>query len=205
MKRALMSIFVLLGFGLLANSANATIVYNDGGVHEINTDLFQAVEIYDGPLNQPTTVKLLLGGEIRDIDVYEHGLFYMTGGRINGTFALHNFGQAEISGGIVNEDPFYVTNNSRLTITGGQVSEPLRMFESCEVYVHGTDFKIDGVPVPYGPVAVTTGRLTGTLLYGQIQLPFFIQDNSKLVLVPEPATILLLSLGILTLLKKRRP
>jgi len=47
--------------------------------------------------------------------------------------------------------------------------------------------------------------LTGTLLSGDpINNQFRIGNNAKIVLVPEPATIVLLGLGGLALLRRRR-
>jgi len=43
-----------------------------------------------------------------------------------------------------------------------------------QVFIYSSDFQIDGVPVPYGPISVSTGLLEGTLetvSYTHLTLP----------------------------------
>ena len=80
--------------------------------------------------------------------------------------------------------------------------------------VYGSDFAVDGTPVGYIELSSIFGgsgsepyrRLTGNLLNGgQINNPFKISNYSaKIVLVPEPTTVLLLGLGGMGLLRRRR-
>jgi len=80
------------------------------------------------------------------------------------------------------------------------------------VKIFGTDFAIDGQPVVFGELTSIYGgstldepwrNLTGTLLSGEfLDTDFRIGNDAKIILIPEPATILLLGLGGLFL--KRR-
>ena len=121
-----MYIIVLCGFCVSAGPARAAIVYDDGAVHEISTAVYR-IEIYDSLAGDPTVVKLLAGAGVWDVDVYNNSRFLMFDGTLGGTLALHDHSQAVISGGVVDEDPFYLTDSSRLTITGGYVDEALRI------------------------------------------------------------------------------
>jgi hypothetical protein len=200
MKRRVMCIFVLLGFGFPANPANAILIYNDGLTHEVSTTVYEDIHIYDSPLGEPTLVKLLTGGDTVDIDVFQNSRFQMTGGVISdGTLSLHDYSRAEVSGGSIDDDPLWIGDFSRLTITGGDFTQLLRVLGNSQVFIHGSNFQIDGMPVGYGPVTVPVGMLTGTLLNGQIRSLFTIRDSATVILIPEPATLLLFGLGGLIL------
>ena len=82
--------------------------------------------------------------------------------------------------------------------------------ESCELFVHGTNFTINGSPVEYGTYINLNGQnytdyyLTGTLLSGEaISNHIYLYDDTSLVLIPEPATLFLLGLGAVMLRKAR--
>ncbi len=74
--------------------------------------------------------------------------------------------------------------------------------------IWGTDFRINNTPVEYGTytyMEYLTGNLTGTLLNGDpIDVQFQLDMYEPLVLmVPEPATLLLLGLGVVMLRRIR--
>ena len=202
MRTMSICITVVLGFALAANPAGAAILFDDGLTHEISTRVGH-IEIYDSLSGEPTVVELVARGYISDVDVYQNSRFFMSAGILGGSLALHDYSSAEISGGIVDEDPFYLTDFSQLTITGGYVEEALRIHEDSQVFIHGSNFQVDGLPVDYGPLAATTGYLRGDLLDGQIGCGLSINDTAAITLVPEPATLALLSLGSLGLLRHR--
>jgi len=203
MKRIVCGIIIVSA--LLAGQAGAVIMYNDGLVHEISTVVYQDIAVYDSPSGQPTVVRLVAGASTDDITVFQNSIFEMTGGEIeDGTLILWGHSQGEISGGRISDDAMRFFGSSRLTITGGDIGPGFRTYEDAEVFIYGSNFQIDGVPVGYGRILVPMGNLTGDLLAGQIQCSFDTFDRSSVTLVPEPATILLLGLGGLPLLRRRR-
>ena len=74
----------------------------------------------------------------------------------------------------------------------------------------GADFAINGTPVAYGEYDTMGadwihGTLTGTLADGVGKnQDFYIYDDSKIVLIPEPATLMLIAIGVPFLLKRSR-
>jgi hypothetical protein len=96
-------------------------------------------------------------------------------------------------------------DSGHLTICGGSWVW-LEAENNSYVTIEGSNFAIDGIPVDSGEITSTGGefrRLTGTLANGDIiNNQFRVNDSSKLFLVPEPATLLLLGLGAVMLRKR---
>lgn len=201
-----MKIFVVLAGAVLfaAGPAPAVLVYDDGAAHEIAANVGD-IAIYDAPGGAATTVTMVAGGRVREADVFGHSVFVALDGVFGSGLYLHDYSRGEVSGGIVGEDPFVVNDYSRLTITGGAFGEALLCYDNSQVVIYGSDFKIDDVPVDYGAVTAASGVLTGELLAGgQIDSRLSINGAASVVLVPEPATLVLLCVGGAGLLRRRR-
>lgn len=99
------------------------------------------------------------------------------------------------------------------SVYGGSFAETfgdpdLDLHDSSKVSIFGSGFTIDGNGVAYGDITThfgtLTGKLRGTSLQGQpIDYDFSLPNGCVLTLVPEPATISLLALGGLAMLKRR--
>ena len=119
------------------------------------------------------------------------------GGTINGDFRAFGHSQATVFGGAFGQT-FYIGNSSSMLV------------DTSIMEFVGTDFAINGTPVGYGEftnggTGEIHGTLTGTLANGDlIDNGFWIYDNSKLVLTPEPASLVLLSLGGLAMIGRGR-
>ena len=205
MKKTVVCIVVLLGFGFAAGSADAVIVFNDGGTHEISTTVYEDIGVYDGPSGKPTLVRLVAGAETHDVDVFQNSRFEMAAGEIeDGTLSLYDHGQAELSGGRISDDAMHINDFSRLIITGGDIGPGFWCSGNSEVFIYGSGFQIDGVPVGYGPVTRPVGFLSGDLLYGRISALYAISDSATVTLVPEPASAVVLGLGGVALILRRK-
>jgi hypothetical protein len=188
-KGLLISLFLVV---LCANTSLAgsvkSIKYDDGQVHVIDYCLnsYPAYDAYvcikDGLT--PTTVNFVDGAEAVRVEAYENSIFNMYGGIITGHYSL-----LKIVEGL---------GNSQSNIFGG-VMEGVESWDNSHITIHGTGFNY-----PYGPLTDKSGTLTGTLHNGQaINCYFHTYDNGSIVLVPEPATIVLLGIGGFFLKRKR--
>ncbi|MGA1979347.1 MAG: PEP-CTERM sorting domain-containing protein [Sedimentisphaerales bacterium] len=123
-------------------------------------------------------------------------------------------GQVNISGGsICNPGWLEVYGTCRTYLSGGSIYSDLNLNSDGILTIYGSDFAVNSQPVGYGELTSLLGgwynmepcrRLTGMLASGhQIDNDFYIGENAKIVLVPEPATLLLLGLGAVMIRRKR--
>jgi hypothetical protein len=143
----------------------------------------------------------------------------ISGGTINGFFFACDSSYVNISGGVIdcNIVTFYP---SQVDILGGTVGGDLMLFDQSMIKIFGYDFTVDDQPVGYGELTSITGgnpwvgepmeptrHLAGSLLNGGfIDSDFRIGHDARIVLIPEPASALILGLGSLffTLRRRRR-
>ena len=93
----------------------------------------------------------------------------------------NNFSTLNVSGGTFGS--FWAHDSSTVTVCGGS--------HHSVVTISGTGFNY-----PYGEIPDTSGTLTGVLANGDpINASFEIYDNASIVLVPEQAALVLLSIG----------
>ena len=128
------------------------------------------------------------------------------GGYVNGDLIAVNTSSVMISGGTVKGD-LDARHRTHVTINGGRIKGKIYAEDRSTITIEGFDFAINGESVNYGQYFATdftSGRLTGTLAKGNLlNNNFYIYDDSKIVLIPEPSIILLFTFGSL-LLRKRK-
>ena len=153
----------------------------------------------------------------------------ISGGSIGGLLEAFGNSQMSISGGSINWLEAYsdsrvsisggslsvlgALSRSKVTVSGGSIINELFADYEGILTIHGSDFAVDGTPVGYTELTSILGgscynepyrHLTGTLFSGEsIANDFGIGKNGKIVLIPEPATLLLLGLGAVMVRRKR--
>jgi hypothetical protein len=139
----------------------------------------------------------------------------ISGGTVYVSVNAYNNGQITISGGSLGINGFHAYGNGRIDWSGGTLvgNGDIQLDGFAVLALDGSNFAIDGVPFVSGEITSILGgdysndpfrRLTGTLAKGDIiNNQFRIGNDAKIVLVPEPATLLLLGFGAVLLRKKR--
>ncbi len=249
-------ILVFLSLFLFAQAGYSQIVWDDGLVHNIDTEVFnEPVHVYNSISSQPTIVNVFnlpepepghlipLPSEFASgLWLYDNSQVNITGGIVRGLYCNDSsnvslspkmgsgmgtgvaFGNIEMYGNshLNMSDGFFLEDiiaygNSLIEISGGLTDggyshyldgsfipgTTLRVNDNSQIIIEGIDFEIDGIAIGYGPIDFSNGELKGTLANGEgIHVNFLITDNASIVLIPEPATILLFGIGGL-LLRRR--
>jgi hypothetical protein len=140
-----------------------------------------------------------------DISTYHNSKSYIESGTIGRSCYTYDNSQLIISGGTINEN-LRVFDSSLVDFSGGLVGGDLIAAYSSVLTIYGSDFAINGISVGYGEYFASdysNGHLTGTLVWGDaLDNDFVIQDTASIVLIPEPATVLLLGLGVVMMRRK---
>jgi len=190
MKKARMTIWVMIVLAVscicLTQNADA-MIYDVPGEYIIDFAIFEDVTV-----TNPGTHVILIDG-----------------GSIDGSLRTEDGGQATITGGSISASILAVSS-SPMTISGGIIGGGIALDSSSggDVTIIGTDFEINGIPMPYGPLdgTIQYGQLSGTLLNGDLLGCGFGLAGANTIIfapVPEPGTVALFGLGGLMLRRKR--
>lgn len=193
------------------------------------------VDLLDGGLvqawidaHQDSRVKITGGRVSATVNAYGRSEITVVGGEIAGPVYCRENSRLDISGGSMGawvqslgssevtisggEIELFVEawDYSRVTISGGTIGGRIAAVRDSLVTLVGSNFAVNGTPVGYGDFAskyATSGMLTGILANGdRLNSSFSIGGSSAdITFIPEPGTILLLGLGVLGVVRHRRP
>ena len=230
MKRALC--FSLLFLSLMGYCSSVTkgsyYKWNDGGTHDLENMSWGS-----GRVSSHTTLNIKDNGRIESgaLEVWDTSIVNIVGNGAyvpelralsnseiniaNGTVGVFctDFSCVKITGGQIRPasgfSPYlYAHRSAEMHIYGGQFSGVFTSDQSASIIFHGSDFKINGLAVTPGEYFAsdfTSGLLTGKLDSGALlNHNFTISENASITLTPEPATLALLALGGLALLRRKR-
>jgi hypothetical protein len=141
-------------------------------------------------------------GTIGEFVPLENSQVVISGGVIF-DFAAYGNSQTVISGGSVM--CFYALGNSNVVLSGGKINAELEIKEAATLTISGYNFAIDGIPVGYGEITSLFGndtdfeperQLSGVLANGDVlDNIFVINNNAKIILIPEPVSAVVMTLG----------
>lgn len=184
------------------------------GMHkELGSYDNSVVNIFAGKVGQTRasgdSTMNISGGTMSDLaTTYYRGTLNITGGTFKDWVWAQVNGEVNITGGTF-DDHLFSFHNANLNLSGGVVGGDLHTNQNSTMTVFGTGFNF--AYGDYGVKDILNGaNLTGFLADGTaINSLVVIQEDSMVTLaapaiVPEPATLSLLSLGGLMLLRRRR-
>lgn len=203
---------------------NTTVIVNSGGVFERgltaidNSKVFVNNGFLYGLWTGGTSNTIISDGEIgHSLSVVEYSHMTVNGGILDGPIEVRSWGNLSITGGTLIS--IRAIENSNISISGGSLSFGLSAFEDTQVTISGgllqdrilaadnSQFTISGTNFnyDYGVLKSQTGRLIGTLSNGDpMDIHFGVYGNATIVLIPEPATVLLFAIGAALLRGRRR-
>ena len=151
-------------------------------------------------------------GYVGFLTAYDSSQVTMSGGWVATYLSAYDSSQVTMYGGEAGR--LRAEGNSQINWSGGTIVEDLVLHELATLTIDGFDFAVDGSLVGFGEITSIFGgshgdeplrHLTGTLANGDIiNNQFRIGNDAKIVLIPEPATLLLLGLGAVILRKHKK-
>jgi len=187
-------LYVVDGAEIIDNYTGYGIAVYEDGIVDISGGFISSIVLSSGRSKVSFS-----NGTIMNLNASGYSEVYVSGGIIAGVLGAYGNGTVYLSGGEIGNE-LVAFSNGEIFVTGGKLGMPIRVSNTSKVVIYGTDFNY-----AYGEIGVTSGELTGTLANGDtINNYFYINDNASIILVPEPATLLLLGLGGLALRRKYR-
>lgn len=170
----------------------------------------------------------MTGGTVKDDFIASgYSTVTMLGGSLESNFQAKYNGTVIMTGGTV-AGTVSAVDNANFTLSGGSIGNLLGAGQNGTTYLDGTGFKVDGQTLSYGDKLSDfvplfeyrlegnifdyyTGTITGTLADGTaLNNEFKIYNTGNfagtadIIIIPEPCSLVLLSLGGLMLRKKFR-
>ena len=180
MKKMILVMMVVLVTGTWFGELEATIYYDDGVVHNINSYINDSVKVRNSSTGDLTTLNLFSGGHINGhlagegdskINVFdgyiennlagtENSKIEVYGGYVDASIWAYDNSEISLSGGSI-ESGWFLRDNSIGTLLGGSLGTIVSLENSSQISIWGSGFEIDGVSVDYGIITNTGEYVDG--------------------------------------------
>lgn len=210
-----------IAFLVFSVQAMASLHWDDGVSHTIDSDIYQDTSIYLDNYPSPpvpgTHVDVLGGGVVHSLGAHHFSTVNITGGQVRFLTGYDN-SVSNVSGGTIHG--VTAGHNASITIAGGDITGNLAANRTGTIYLYGTGFEVyyDSnvfslshgdrfTDFAYQQPERFHGYIRGTLADGTAfdayaSIPTNNNYGADIIIIPEPTTLLLLGLGGL-LVRKR--
>jgi hypothetical protein len=200
----------VVGSGIFDNSLD---VFDSSSANILGGTFAQDVTAFDN-----ATINITGGTLEGDVHAFDFSTITISGGSIADDVEADDFAFVEIFGGSFGED-IEVFFHSTIDIYGGMLGvngvfdSGLLAEHEAIITLFGSDFFVNGSPVGFGPIVPEFGTLSGILSDGSaFTMPFERLEDSDFIStghillspVPEPASVILLILGIVAVTTRYR-
>ena len=203
---------VRLDYYTINNPGTHVDFVNGGAVEVFYAHNYASITMTGGTVGEDLLVSdyahlAMSGGSIgHGLVAYYYASIAMTGGSIAGELDALGYATITMSGGSVG-GWIIADEDSTITVSGGLVGSRLVANTRATIFLDGTDFEVNGYALAYGDRLSdfsNSGSITGTLADNTaLDTDFDIfSSGADIIIIPEPATICLLGLGGLGLLRK---
>ncbi len=178
---------IISGDGIVRDDS---IIARDSSTLTISGGSFEDASAFD-----TATLNFLGGTAGEDITGLGSSTVNILGGIIGDDLVAYDSCLMNISGGNMSNGGVEAYGASRVSISGGLI-ESLRAGRASDEHSSIITIAGNGFNYPFGEIPDSQGTLTGMLANGDpIDALFQIHSNASIVLVPEPSTFVLLSMG----------
>jgi hypothetical protein len=118
MKRTVTLLGILLVLGV--NTTKGGIIYNDGGIHNIDWAYGDVVSVENSFWSEATTMNLLTGGIVSQIYAYENSKINIFGGQVVSYLSCYDNSDISVTGGKIMSE-LIARDNSSIDVSGGEI------------------------------------------------------------------------------------
>ncbi len=158
-------------------------------------EVYDIVSVYDTPPDASTVH--MFGGSIKSVQSYDSSIVNIHDGEVWWSITTRDFGTINIYGGSLNLEYLAVSDLCTLNIYGGDVyigNSPV-FSDSSSVNIYGYGFNYDGARLLTGYLSDDSHFFMGECYPSDYAL-------LNLIVIPEPATLLLVGIGTIFLRKR---